>query len=253
MAQNKRYIYNEHDQNQVHEILKKRKQKRRKKRIKRMSLVFVVIFIIGFFISDFSKIQSITIKGNTRITTKEIEEIIPIKAHSSIALFSSASTTESALEKTPTIKQAKVNKDFFGHVTITIIETAPIAYTYIDTILCILDEEGNVTKNEDNSLFTYVQRCPKLTGFDEARLKEFAKQYYKIPTQVQNQVSDIIYSPLGADPTRCEFVMDDAKILYLRIEDMAKQLAGDGYANILKKYPDNKYYDFMGDNCYVSD
>lgn len=245
------YVYNEHDQNQVREILKQRKIKRRKRRRKILLLFVVVLFVVGFFISDFSKIQSITISGNQRISQEEILKLIPVKVHSSISLFTSSSAIEKSLEEMPAIKVATVNKDFFGNMKISVEETKPIAYQIVDTKIWILDEKGNMIINEANDVLSYVQRCPKLNGFDENRAREFAKEYYKIPSQVQNQISDIKYSPLPSDETRCEFLMDDGKILYLRIEDMAGQLAGDRYDAILREFPDAKHYSFEGKNCYT--
>lgn len=245
------YVYNEHDQNQVKEILKKRKMKRRKKRRRRLLLVVVVLFIMGFFISDFSKIQSIVITGNQRVTQDEILEQIPVKVHSSISLFVSTKAVEEAMEKIPSIKQATVSKDLLGNVEILMEETKPVAYQVVDTKIWLLDEKGNMTIDEAQEVLEYVQMCPKLIGFDENRAREFAKEYHKIPLQVQNQISDIRYSPQPFDETRNEFLMDDGKILYLRTEDMAKQLASDRYETVLRDFPDAKYYSFEGKNCYT--
>ena len=47
-------------------------------------------------------------------------------------------------------------------------------------------------------------------------------------------------------------VMDDGKILYLRYDQMADQLKGNYYALLMEKYPDDKYYDFLGKYVYRS-
>lgn len=245
------YVYNEHDQNQVREILRKRKEKRRRKRRRICMLILVLVFIVAFFVSDYSKIQTITISGNVRLTSEEITNAMSVKVHRSITLFTSTKTIEKQLKKVSLVKEAEVSKDLVGNINIKITETKPIAYQINELQLWLIDEKGNATIQDNQEYLSYVQRCPKLSGFDEERFKSFAKEYYQIPSQVQNQISDIKYSPLPADETRCEFIMDDGKILYLRIEDMAKQLAGDRYASIIKDFPDEKYYDFMGKYCYT--
>ena len=145
----------------------------------------------------------------------------------------------------------KVTKDLFGHVKIKVVEADPIGQCTIDNILYVVDETGRVTKDEAGVLTTYVQRCPKLNGFDYDRFAAFAKEFAKIPAQVVNQISDINYAPENLDDKRCEFIMDDGKILYLRYDDMAVQLKGDNYALKMEEFPDYKYYDFVGKYVYV--
>lgn len=246
-----KYVYNEHDQNQVREILKNRKLKRRKRRRKILLVILVVLFIVLFFTSDVSKIQSVTVKGNSRVATEEIMKVTPVKVHKTIHFFISMNSIEKKIESLPAIKNATATKDFFGNITITVEESKPIAYQIVDTKVFILDEKGKVVSNEVTANEEY-QKCPRLTGFDEDRIKEFAKEYAKIPSQVQNQISDIKYAPLSLDELRCEFLMDDGKILYLRIDDMAAQLSGDRYDTLMHDFPNDKYYDFVGKYCYTS-
>lgn len=247
-----KYVYNEHDRNQVEQILKKRKQKRRKRRRRFLLCCLFLVFVVGFFMSDYSKVQTVNVTGNNRVTKEEVITKISVKAHTSIALFTSTSSIEKEVEKMNLVKEANVSKDFVGNIMIEITETKPIAYQSDGTNLWIIDEKGNASFHDNLEFLSYVQRCPRLVGFDKERFSSFAKEYYKIPSQVQNQVSDIKYAPLPAYDSRVEFSMDDGKILSLSIEDMAKQLAGDRYANIIKDYPDAKYYDFQGKYCYTS-
>lgn len=247
-----KYVYNEHDRNQVEQILKARKQKRRKRKRRFLLCVLLILLVAGFFISDYSKVQTVNVVGNNRLTKEEVIGKVSVKAHKSIALFASTSSIEKEVEKINLVKEALVNKDLVGNITIEITETKPIAYQSDGTNLWIIDEKGNTSFHDNLEFLSYVQRCPRLVGFDQDRFSSIAKEYCKLPSQVQNQISDIKYAPLPADDTRTEFSMDDGKILMLRIEDMANQLAGDRYANIIKDFPGAKYYDFQGKYCYTS-
>lgn len=156
------------------------------------------------------------------------------------------------IKKVSLVKDARVSKNIFGEISIKIVEADPIGQCIIDGVLYVIDETGRVTKDEEGKFVSYVQRCPRLNNFDYDHLEAFSKEFVKLPTQVINQVSDINYAPLSADETRCEFIMDDAKILYLRYDDMADQLKGNYYALLMEKYPDDKYYDFLGKYVYRS-
>lgn len=246
------YIYNEHDNNQVKAIYKKRRKKRRMRRIRLVGVILVIVLIVSFFISDLSKIQSIKITGNALLTSDEIVESLSIKVHQSFTFFNTSSGIKSDVEDVPFIKSAKVNKDLLGRVNIEVTETTPAGYASINNILYVFDDQGDVKEDKNNTLLQYVQRTPKLNNFDDDHLKQFIKEYVKIPSVVRNKISDINYAPAPGDDDRCEFYMNDGKVLYVRTSKMAQQLADDNYAKKIAQFPNYKYYDFVGKYVYVS-
>lgn len=245
-------IYNDYDRDQVIAYLKKQKAKKRKRRRRLLFVVFVIGLVIAFFVSDYSRLQSITVSGNNRVSSEEIITASKIKLHQDYTFFTSMDSVEKLVKKTSLIKDVKVTKNLFGQVKIKVVEADPIGQCTIDNILYVIDETGRVTKDENGTLSSYVQRCPKLNNFDYDHFTAFAKQFAKIPTQVINQISDINYTPSNTDETHCEFVMDDGKILYVRYDQMAEQLKGDNYSFIIEKFPDYKYYDLLGKYVYPS-
>lgn len=244
-------IYNDYDRDQVLAYLKKQKAKKRKRRRRVLFVILVIGLIIAFFISDFSRLQTITVSGNNRVSSEEIIVASKIKLHQDYTFFKNLDAAKDLIEKTSLIKEAKVTKDIFGHVKIKVVEADPIGQCIIDNVLYVVDETGRVTKDTAGTLIAYVQRCPKLNNFNFEQFSAFAKQFAKIPAQVINQISDINYAPENLDEKRCEFIMDDGKILYLRYDNMAEQLKGDNYALKMAEFPDYKYYDFVGKYVYV--
>lgn len=252
MAKKQRTVYNDYDRDQVKAILKKRKARRRKRRIRVLLIILIIIIIIAFFISDYSRLKSITVSGNNRVERQEIIDAAKINLHQDYIFFTNTNAIESRIKKVSLVKDVKVSKSLFGNITIKVVEADPIGQCMIDNILYVIDETGRIAKDDSGRLVNYVQRCPRLNNFDYERLEVFSKEFAKIPSQVINQVSDINYAPQNADETRCEFTMDDGKILYLRYDDMAEQLKGNYYALLMEKYPDDKYYDFLGKYVYRS-
>lgn len=246
------YIYNEHDDNQVKAIYKKRRKKRRMRRLRFAGVFLVIVLIVSFFLSNASKIQSIDISGNVLLTSDEIIDSLSVKVNQSFSLFNSARSIESEVEEVPFVKSAKVSKDILGHVSIEISETTLAGYASINNILYVFDDEGDVKEDQNNALLQYVQRMPKLNNFDVDHMNTFIKNYVKIPSVVRNKISDINYAPGPGDDDRCEFYMNDGKILYVRSSQMAQQLAGDNYAKKIAQFPNYKYYDFIGKYVYVS-
>ena len=99
-----------------------------------------------------------------------------------------------------------------------------------------------------------MQSTPQITKFKDLQLlKEFAKEYVDIPEIIKSQTSDIIYNPQKSDETRLKFIMDDGKILYLRIEDMVEQLNKFDYEANKEVYKDKCVFSFEGNYVYMKD
>ena len=78
-----------------------------------------------------------------------------------------------------------------------------------------------------------------------------AKEYVKIPELIKSQTSDIIYSPIKADTSRLKFLMDNGKILYLRVESMVEQLSKFDYEAFMTAYSDRCEFSFEGNHVYM--
>ena len=150
-----------------------------------------------------------------------------------------------------TFNTATVKKDLLGNVKITVQENNAMLYSYIDNILYIVDEDGVMEKDTKQEKLSYVQRYPQAINFDEKHLKQFIKEYKQLPSVIKNQISSIVFEPNDKDQTKCKLELDDGKIFYVRIEDMVRQLTSTNYYLVTQKYPENKYYDFLGKNVYV--
>lgn len=252
MKKKQKEMYDDYKRNPVRSILKEKKARRRRKRIKALLVIFVLVLIASFFASDYSRIKSIDVTGNELIDTQEIIKASDVKIHQSFTFFINDKKIASNIKKLPFVKSVDVSKDLSGKVSIQVVENDPIGQCTINDVLYLIDEKGKIAIDDQRKLINYVQRCPKMNNFNEKVLKKFAKEYAKIPYSVISQISSINYAPQNADETRCEFIMDDGKILYLRYDQMANQLKGNYYALLMEKYPDDKYYDFLGKYVYRS-
>ena len=119
------------------------------------------------------------------------------------------------------IKKVTLKKDLLGNVKITVQENNALLYSYIDNILYIVDEDGVMEKDTKQEKLSYVQRYPQAINFDEKHLKQFIKEYKQLPSVIKNQISSIVFEPNDKDQTKCKLELDDGKIFYVRIEDMA--------------------------------
>ena len=245
------YYYNEHDENQVNKILKAKKKKRLKKRIKILLFLVLIALITAFFVSDASKVKSIHIVGNQDIKDSEILDCITID-EDTIYLFIDKKAISQQIKDIGMIKKASVSVDLLGNIKIDIEEALKVAYSEVDQTIYVIDELGGIRETDDASIIESLLSCPRITGFEDIELlKTFAKEYVNIPELIKNQTSDIIYSPKKSDETRLEFIMDNGKIFYLRIEDMVEQLERIDYEAFMTGYSDRCVFSFEGKYIYT--
>ena len=251
MSHPQQYYYNEHDENQVEKILKTKKKKKLKKRFKILLFLLVFIAITAYFTSDYSRVQSLKVVGNEEVKTDDILSAAAI-SDDAIYWFLNTSHIEEKIKEVPLIKKVKVYKDFFGNVKIEIGEAERIAYCVIGETTYVIDELGHVSETNDQKVIQSLQSSPRLSEFKDVDfLKNFAKEYVQIPELIKNQTSDIVYAPKTADETRLEFVMDNGKILYLRVEDMVDQLSRIDYEAFMTAYSEYCEFRFEGKHVYM--
>lgn len=245
------YLYNEHDENQVLTIRNKLKKKKKKRRQRFVFIVVVLILIVAFFVSDLSKVKSVHVEGCQRLEESDIIDHISVQPHSTYFFSVDNDDLKKEIEKLVFVKKADVSKSLFGDIKIMIHEDEPMTYCYINNKLYIVDQKGNIYEDQKQRWLSYVQRAPQSLNFDLDNFQKFIKEYVKLPSDVQNQISSIIFEPDEKDKTKCKFELDDGKIFYVRIENMAKQLTSSNYYLVMQRFPNYKYYDFLGKNVYV--
>lgn len=244
------YYYNEHDENQVKKILKSKKKKRFKKRLKILCILLIFVLIGFYFMSDLSKVKSITVSGNTEIKTEDIIKQSSI-SQSSYYMFINKSQISQKIKDMGMIKKVDVGVDWLGNVVIEVEEAQKVAYCEIGKKTYVIDELGGVKETKDKVLIASLQSCPRFLEFKDLEfLKDFAKEYVQVQSLIRNQASDIVYAPQKADLTRVKFIMDNGKILYVRTEDMVRQLNSINYEAFMTQYKDACVFSFEGKYLY---
>lgn len=251
MSHQQEYYYNEHDESQVKKILKTKKKKKLKRRMKILLFLSAFVCIGYYFLSDYSKVKSISVTGNEEVSETEILENISVNK-SSFYLLVNTDHLETEVKALPMVKKAKVSKDLLGNIKIEIEEAEKVAYCNIGKTTYVIDELGDVVETTDENVIASLQATPRMTGFKDLKfLEKFAKEYVRLPELIKSQTSDIVYSPVTADETRMKFLMDDGKILYLRVEDMVEQLNKFDYEANKTAYSDQCVFKFEGKNVYM--
>ncbi len=244
---------NEHNQNQVKEMLRKRKKARRVKKLRVFLVFFVLALILAYFVTDVSKIKSIDVKGNNYVDKQELLTASKVYINQSYTLFTSTSDIEGYINEVKGVESATVTKSLFGEIVITVDESEIIGHQIIDSNYYILNTKGEVYQTDSDVAKQHSLTTALLHNFDESSLQAFATEFARVPSQVEQIVSDVFLAPQPGDPTRVELHLDNGIIFIVRIEDMASQLAGDNVTTLQNDYPEGKIFDLNGKYSYITE
>ena len=235
-------VYHEYDENPVRKTLKQRKKKKLKRKVKILLVLCLLIILAFYLISDYSKVKSIHISGNSLTEKEEILEHITI-SQSSYYMFMNTHKIEKQIKLLPAIKEATVQCDWVGNIKIEVQEAQPIAYAKINKDIYEINNIGNIIKTTDQDRISLLKSL----------LKQFAEGFKDVPTLMQNEISDIILSPQRGDETRLKCLLKGDKILYIRIEDLSTRLDDEifNYEAYKTKYKDKYSFSIEGIHLYL--
>lgn len=246
-------VYHEYDENPVRKTLKQRKKKKLKRKVKILLVLCLLIILAFYLISDYSKVKSIHISGNSFTEKEEILEHITI-SQSSYYMFMNTHKIEKQIKLLPAIKEATVQCDWVGNIKIEVQEAQPIAYAKINKDIYEINNIGNIIKTTDQDRISLLKSLPYVSEFKEEKLlKQFAEGFKDVPTLMQNEISDIILSPQRGDETRLKCLLKGDKILYIRIEDLSTRLDDEifNYEAYKTKYKDKYSFSIEGIHLYL--
>ena len=246
-------VYHEYDENPVRKTLKQRKKKKLKRKVKILLVLCLLIILAFYLISDYSKVKSIHISGNSLTEKEEILEHITI-SQSSYYMFMNTHKIEKQIKLLPAIKEATVQCDWVGNIKIEVQEAQPIAYAKINKDIYEINNIGNIIKTTDQDRISLLKSLPYVSEFKEEKLlKQFAEGFKDVPTLMQNEISDIILSPQRGDETRLKCLLKGDKILYIRIEDLSTRLDDEifNYEEYKTKYKDKYSFSIEGIHLYL--
>ena len=248
MSKKKKQRINEYDQNPAETIKKTYKKKRRVRRLRVFLILLIAAALGAYFYSPYSRLQTIHISGNHFISNEEIQQAMNCD-EDSIRLFCWSSAIKERVNKIPGIKSVAVEKSIFDGLTVSITESAPIAYQMQEGSAKVIFDNGTMKDISDSELIRKVQSLPQLSQFnDEEILKQFAENFAQVDESVRTQLSDIMFEPQESDPLRVKLLSDDNKESYVRIDDMVYQLQY--YNTVVSQNSENCYFDFLGGHVY---
>ena len=222
-----------------------KQQKKNKKiriRFDRIFLFLLFLCAIGFGISAIFKIRisNICIQGNQYLTDQQIIELAGISDYPS-TLQNGSRKLEKKLMNDTYIKSAKVIKNWFTKVTITIEENRPLFYYDTDHKTILLDGTSVDKIYNVPTVLTYITN----NYYDD-----FVIKMGELNPDILMRISEIRFKPNDVDDNRFLLSMSDGNYVYVNIATFDKL---NKYLTIMENLPNQKgilYLDY-GNNFEI--
>ena len=182
-----------------------------KRKIKLVSVVLLIliVFLVYFLIKAFLsiRVQNIFIQNNKYLSDEYIIEIAGLKDYPSYFKQFSFSIIDK-LEKDPLIKDATVDKQFFGVINISVVENKVLFYKENNKKYVLEDKTEVETLPYTISTVRIVNYIPD-TVYDN-----FVKKFSNLSEEVRSKISQIKYDPSEYDDSRFMLYMTDGNYVY---------------------------------------
>lgn len=199
-------------------------RERRKKRTNRkfVALLFVFLVLLAILIysqTKYSKIQDITVTGTELYAEAEYQQLSGLSIGDSMWSFTE-SDIEKTLDELEWVEKSSVNKKWLTGVEIEIQEFESIGY---------LDKSNSYQMVLSNNFalekpVTSVDG-PILTNFEDAKTRsKLVTQLTKIDSEVFNLISQIILSPSEEDAAYVTLYMNDGNEVRGILSSLAEKL-----------------------------
>lgn len=200
--------------------MKKKVIKRRLNR-KIVTKAFFIMLLIGLFFlaKDLINTNHFVIKGNTVLKDYEIIKLAGYENYPKLFSKSNYEIKEQLL-KSDFIEDAKVSKNLFGEIRITITEAKPLFFDRVTNKLVLSNNKQIANKEIPGLPFL-------LTSVPENIYARLVTSFANINDDVRALVSEIIYDPWKSndtiiDDTRFYLKMNDGNHVYINLINLNK-------------------------------
>lgn len=218
------------------------KELRRKKMYRRLcTLIFLfsfAIFLIVYFISPFSRIETISVVGANEVTDQAVIDASRLKSGDSLwsNFFERKKIAQKIENQLEQVKSATLQFDGLNSFKIAVKEYKTVAYLAKDNEYHNILENGKIVKE---SRKVSIGNPPIFVDFKEGpALDEMILQYSQLSTNIKNSISEIQFTQSDSDDYLITLNMNDGNQVIASIPSFAEQMAY--YPDTVKKIDGQK-------------
>lgn len=195
---------------------KKANRKIKYKKIKRISILVILIISIVYFVSDASKVKSLSTTGNAFYNDEQIYEKAGISYNSRYIVIP-AFYMQWQLEKDPFIQSASIHKELDGVIHFDVVDEPILGYMIEEDKTVAILADGTKQEIPSENL-TAIANYAFIGAFSDEQLASVVESFYKLETPLDNKIiqmiSEIQPYQTSYDSNMMKITMRDGNILY---------------------------------------
>ncbi|KMJ58545.1 cell division protein FtsQ [Bacillus sp. LL01] len=219
-------------EDRVPKIKQQRKHKTNRRLIIYLSLFFILLFLIIYSQSSFSKVSGIAVDGNVHVLDDEIIKISEITNETSIWRVNVEKVSE-LIQQHKEISGVEVQRKFPNSVEISIEEYKRVAYIYESGNYYPVMENGKMLSVLDDK-DALPDDAPLMMNWKNGEMVEnFIVELIKLPESIIYSISEIHHTPTDIDPYHITMFMNDGFEVSATIRDFSRKMVA--YPSIIEQ------------------
>lgn len=184
----------------------------------------LIIIVLGYFASPYSKVGSVTVEGNTFVYDQEIINTSGIRSGDSVieTMRFKDEVIAKVVDKLPQVSSSTVELSGFNDIIIDVKEYNTVAYIAKDNAYLRVLENGTVL----NDVFSVsIGNQPVLTKFEESdTLNRMIKEISKVEEPILNLISEIELISSHSNPFFIRVYMNNGNQILSSIPTFAEKI-----------------------------
>lgn len=186
--------------------------------------IAIVIIILAYLGSSFSKVRNITVKGVNDLGAQQVIDATKINDNSLLVgvFLKHRSISEQTHKKLPSVRSFSFKTSNLRDLTIVVDEYPTLGLIYKNGYYYRIIDNGKILSNK---LKSYTGNYPIYTDFDKkSDLVKITKIYKKMPESVKNNISEIHNASNKVNPYRIKIDMNDGNKVIADIRTVDKKM-----------------------------
>lgn len=176
-------------------------------------LVGLIILCLMYFVSPYSNIYHISIRGNYYLNDNDVIKISGLSENSKF-LFTSKVLTQNKMLKSPYFDEVTVKKMDDRVVQIEVSEKKQIGYSEIGSYQELLFVDGSSIELDDTNKYL-ISKLPKISGYTSEQMTTILRGFKDVDYKTINEISEINRYSFSYDENMMEVIMRDGNICFV--------------------------------------
>ncbi|MGX6962614.1 cell division protein FtsQ/DivIB [Vagococcus xieshaowenii] len=207
--------------------LPKIRQERRRRMLKRLSLILsmflLVLLLTAYYVSPYSKVQTLEIVGNSSVTKQEIASATGLKKNE---FFWNAYLNEPIIDNIkkalPRIKSVEKSIYNVNNIKLNVTEYNELAYAKFEGKFYPILESGKIL---DKAVTSQNKSFTVFTNFsNDKQLERMLTIYLNMEDKIKNNLDEVVLNPSGKVRSRIVLRMKDGNQVIGSIKDLGDKI-----------------------------